>query len=138
MYDVILVGTDGSEPANRAVEHALSLAEQYGAEVHVLSVVDTGRYGEPALSSTELVVDDLEDQSTDLLVEVEERAADQGVDVVTTCCHGNPHEKITAYADEIDADLTLLGSHGRSQTGHHIGSVADRVTRTIERPVLLT
>lgn len=138
MYDVILVGTDGSKPANRAVEHALNLGRQYDAVVHVISVIDTGRYGEPALSSTELVIEDLEDRTSELLAEVEERAEALGVDLVTKSCHGEPHEEIIAYADDIDADLTLLGKQGISQTGHHIGSVSDRVVDQSDRPVQLT
>jgi len=62
MYDTILVPTDGSDPANRAVEHALALADRYDARVHALYCVETHRYGEPALSSTEIVLDQLEDQ----------------------------------------------------------------------------
>lgn len=138
MYDVILVGTDGSDPAFRAVEQGIDLAEQYDAALHVIAVVDTSRYGEPALSSTELVLEDLEDEAHDLLEDCVERAAAHDVTVVTECRHGTPDQEIVAYADEIDADLTLLGSHGRSQTGHHIGSVANRVARGTDRPILLT
>lgn len=137
MYDTILVATDGSDPANRAVEHALNLASLYGADVYAISIVDTGRYGEPALSSTELVVDELEDYSRELMAEVAERADALDVDLVTEVRHGEPHERIVTYADEIDADLTLLGKHGASRTGHHIGSVANRVIARIDRPVQL-
>jgi nucleotide-binding universal stress UspA family protein len=138
MYDVILVGTDGSEPANRAVEHALSLGRQYDAVVHVISVVDTGRYGEPALSTTELVIEELEDRADELLTEIRDRAQRLDVELVEKTCHGEPHEEIIRYAEEIDADLTLLGRHGISQTGHHIGSVSDRVVDQSDRSVQLT
>lgn len=137
MYDTVLVGTDGSDPANRAVEHALSIADQYDAVVHAIAVVDTGRYGEPALSSTELVLEELEDRSRDLLGDIADRGDNRGVEVVTRTCHGNPHAEIVGYADEVDADLTVIGASGLSQTGHHIGSVADRVVRGTDRAVLL-
>jgi len=137
MYETILVATDGSEPANKAVERALALASHHGAVVHVLSVVDTGRYGEPALSTSEIVVDDLEDFAHDHLADIGEQAAALDVELVTECCHGEPHETIVEYAEEIDADLTLLGRHGSSRTGHHIGSVADRVITHSNRPVQL-
>jgi len=61
MYDTVLVGTDGSASANRAVTHALDEAEQHDAALHAIFVVDTGRYAEPALSSSELVTDEIED-----------------------------------------------------------------------------
>lgn len=137
MYDRILVATDGSDPANRAVEYALDLAASRGAVVHAISVVDTGRYGEPALSTTEIVVDELEDYARDLLSDIDERADARDVELVAECCHGEPHEAIMEYAEEIDADLTLLGRHGASRTGHHIGSVANRVVSQLDRPVQL-
>ena len=137
MYDTILVATDGSEPANRAIEHALDLASRYDANVHVISIVDTSRYNEPALSSTELVIDNLEDYARDLISEATERGETLGIELATEVRHGIPHEEIMAYADDIDSDLTLLGRHGASQTGHHIGSVADRVVAISDRPVQL-
>lgn len=138
MYETILVGTDGSEPSERAIEHALALAERYDATVHVISVVDTGRFGEPALSSAELVIEELEDRAHELLRDIAERAERRGVEVQVRCCHGSPHEEIVAYGDEIDADLTILGSHGLSREGHHIGSVSDRVARDTDRAIMLT
>lgn len=137
MYDTILVGTDGSDPANRAVEHALLLAEQYDAAVHAIAVVDTSRYGEPALSSAELVLEELEDRSNELLRDIAERADNRDLDVTTRTCHGDPHSEIIDYADDIDADLTIIGSQGASETVHHIGSVASRVVRGTDRAVLL-
>lgn len=137
MYDTILVGTDGSDPANRAVEHALLLAEQYDAAIHAIAVVDTSRYGEPALSSAELVLEELEDSSNDLLRDIAERADNHGVDITTQTCHGDPHSETIDYADGIDTDLTIVGSQGASGTGHHIGSVASRVVRGTDRAVML-
>jgi nucleotide-binding universal stress UspA family protein len=137
MHDVILVATDGSEPAERAVDHAFELAAASDATVHVISVVDTKRYGEPALSSAELILDDFEDRAQSLLKDIAERAADADFELVTEQFHGEPHDEILSYADEVDADLLILGRHGRSRTGHHIGSVSDRVVDSSDRPVHL-
>jgi nucleotide-binding universal stress UspA family protein len=137
MYDRILVPTDGSEPADRAVEHALELAEQYGTTVHVLHVVDTARYGEPSLSSAEIVLNELEERGQELLEEVADRADDRGIPVETELRHGRPHLVITDYADEVETDLIVLGYQGQTHAMEgHIGSVAERVVRTAGRPVL--
>ncbi|MFC6976807.1 universal stress protein [Halomicroarcula sp. GCM10025709] len=138
MYERVLVATDGSEPANRAVDHALSLARKHGSEVHALAVVDTGRYGEPALSSSELVIDELEDRANEVLSTIRSQGDEAGIEVVTRCVHGVPHDEIVSYGESIDADVVILGSHGLSHTGHHIGSVADRVARSTTRPLMLT
>ncbi|MFC5971741.1 universal stress protein [Halomarina salina] len=136
MYDTILVPIDGSDGGNRAAEHALELADRYDATIHAMYVVDVSRYGEPALSSVELVVDELEDRGRDLLTTFADRADNDGIVVETKHCHGAPHEEIVAYAEDADADLVVMGFQGYSHQ-NRIGSVAERVTRTGVRPVML-
>lgn len=138
MYDTILVGTDGSGSANRAIVHALEQAEQYDATLHGIFVVDVSRYDDPALGSSELATNELENQGEKLLAEIEERAEDLDVEFVGRCCHGRPHEEIVAYADDIDADMIVLGYQGQSHTKTDIiGSVTDRVVRSAGRPVFI-
>ena len=137
MYDTILVPTDGSDPANRAVEHALELADRYDASVHAMYCVETHRYGEPALSSTEIVLDNLEDKGAAMLEELNDRAETVGVDCDWHVCHGRPWEQVRETADEMDADLIVIGYQGQSHTRtSRIGSVAERIVRTADRPVL--
>ncbi|WP_267641526.1 universal stress protein [Haloarchaeobius amylolyticus] len=135
MYQRILVPTDGSAGAERATEYALELAERYDSAVHALFVVDTAVYDEPALSSTELVIDDLEDWGAELLNEMASRAHEAGLDFECKLCHGRPHEEILSYADVVDADLVVMGYQGQSHR-KRIGSVADRVVTEADRPVL--
>ena len=137
MYETIVVGTDGSESANRAVEKGLYHAEQSGAELHAITVVNTRRYGEPTLSSTELVLNELEARASTQLDEVRERAQNRGVEIVTENFHGDPSDEILRYADAVDADLIVLGYQGRTHTRSRIGSTADRVVRGTDRSVLL-
>lgn len=138
MYDNILVGTDGSPSANRAIVHALEQAEKYGANLYGIFVVDTSLYEDPALGSGGLETVEIEDFGQELLDEVEARASDLGVEYIGRCCHGRPSEEIVSYADEIDADLIVLGYQGRSHTKTDtIGSVTDRVVRSAGRPTLV-
>jgi nucleotide-binding universal stress UspA family protein len=138
MYDTILVATDGSGPANRAVTHALEQAEQAEATLHAIFVVDTDQYSEPALSSLEIQTNEIEDWGHQELGEAAERGESLGVEVVTKCCHGKPHLEIIGYADEIDADLVVLGYQGHSHENmEQIGSVTDRVVQNAGRPVLV-
>jgi nucleotide-binding universal stress UspA family protein len=136
IYDTLLVPYDGSDGANRAVEHAFDLAEHYGATVHALFVVDTHRYGEPALSTTELVVNEITAEGTDMLQRLAERADNEDIEMATECCHGHPYAEILDYADEIDADLVVMGYEGQSHQ-EHIGSTVERVVRSGRRPVLI-
>jgi nucleotide-binding universal stress UspA family protein len=137
MYDTILVPIDGSDGANRAIEHALDVAERYDPAVHAIFVVDTRRYGEPALSSTELVIEEIEREGHDLLERFADRADNYGIEVATRSCHGVPHDEILSYADEVDADLIIMGYQGRShRRDENIGSTVERVVRSGDRPVL--
>lgn len=138
MYDTILVATDGSADANRATTHALEQAEQHDAELHAIFVVDTERYAEPALSSAELETIEVEDWGDEQLAEIVDRAEELDVPVTTRNCHGKPYLEVIKYADEIDADMIILGYHGQSHTDtDQIGSVTDRVVQNAGRPVLV-
>lgn len=138
MYDEILVGTDGSGSANRAVVHALELAERFGANLHGIYVVDTSLYSEPALGSIELSTIEIEEVGAGYLDEIARRADELGVEFTRTCCHGKPYETIVSYADEIDADVIVLGYQGQShEESNMMGSVTERVVRTAGRPTLI-
>ena len=125
----IVVATDFSEPASAALEEALALAERSGAEVAVVHAVpaeDSGeRAGAAASAATEL--DSLVDR-------IAARHARVKADLLT----GRPAIAICEAADRLDADLVVVGSHGR--TGYRRllqGSVAERVLRHCERTVLV-
>ncbi|THE63436.1 universal stress protein [Salinadaptatus halalkaliphilus] len=137
MYETILVPTDGSASADRAVDHALTVADRYDGAVHAMYCVETHRYGDPALSSTELLLDDLEDRGGELLAAVRDRAVDEGIECSSNVCRGRPWEQAAEKAAEIDADLIVIGYQGQSHTKtDRIGSVAERIVRTADRPVL--
>jgi nucleotide-binding universal stress UspA family protein len=99
-------------------------------------VVDTRLYGEPGLSSTELVTDEIEDRGQAFLADFAERADNESIPVETRCCHGVPQQEIVDYADQVDADVIVLGFQGHThQRPGNIGSVAERVIRDAQRPV---
>lgn len=136
MAETVLVGTDGSESAEYAVERALG--EIAGGTLHAMFVVDTAMFDETGLSSVELATNQIEDFGQEHLADIVERGQTHGVEVVTKCCHGNPTDELVAYADDIDADLIVLGQQGQSNRGkNHIGSVTDRVLRRTDRELLL-
>lgn len=137
MYDTILVPTDGSDPANRAIEHALELADKYDAVIHAMFCVESHRYGEPALSSAEIVLANLEDRGADMLEEIADRADNVGIECSWNVCHGRPWVEIMKTAEELDADLIVIGFQGQShRRPGKIGSVAERILRNSDRPVL--
>lgn len=146
MYDRILVPTDGSSVAETAVDHAVDLAERYGAEIHALYVVDVdavnlglgteqvdrirqGRFGD---------MEELESKANDATGAVAAAARERGVDVVEEIRVGRPHKVIASYAENEDVDLVVMGSHGRAGVRRALlGSVTERVLRSSHLPVLV-
>jgi nucleotide-binding universal stress UspA family protein len=135
MYDRILVPTDGSTGTAHVVMQALDLAEQYDATVHALNVVDT----EVSSMLSDVGGDDerLREQGESAVGMVERMAESHDVDVVTAVESGDPAKTILAYAEEIDADVVVVGTHGRSGVKRYVlGSVAERLVRHATCPVL--
>jgi nucleotide-binding universal stress UspA family protein len=138
MYDDILVPTDGSKGVDRAVEHALSLAEKYDATAHVLYVVNTSAYSTlPADSNWETITAALEDEGEKATGEIAARLRDSDVDTETVVEEGVPHKTILGYADENGIDLIVMGTHGKTGLDRLLlGSVTEKVVRASETPVL--
>lgn len=138
MYDTILVGTDGSANANRAVVQALDQAEEFDAELHGIFVVTTHRHDDPALGTDEQSRAEVETQGQEFLDDIAKRAGDLDVEFEGKIAEGRPHEEIVRYADTIDADMLVLGYQGHSHTDPQtIGSTTDRVVRVAGRPTLV-
>lgn len=136
MYDTILVPVDGSDLSQRALEHAYGLASAVDATVHVLTVV------EPPANRLAFDVDEVADVNqaiAELADTIGASGRDADVPIRTDVRRGRPvYETITAFADEIDADLIVLGRRGTSTLSDRLlGSTADRVVRVADVPVML-
>ncbi|MFA1611513.1 universal stress protein [Halobellus rubicundus] len=134
MYDTILVPTDGSDQANAALDHAVGLARDHGATLHLLYVADSNRDSVTTLGGE--VVDALEQEGERILADATERLTDT-VDLVDAVETGDPVETILDYADAVDADVIVMGTHGRRGLDRYLlGSTTERVVRRSPVPVL--
>jgi nucleotide-binding universal stress UspA family protein len=147
VFETVVIATDGSASAERAVAVALDVADRFDATVHALSVVD-----EPEVEATPAEVRaDLQRALTTAggraVSFVRERALGEqqevsgagaaDADVLTAVRHGKPAEEIIAYATAHDADVVATGTRGRH--GEHsflLGSVAEAIVRRSPVPVL--
>ena len=141
VYQTILFPTDGSDASLRALDHALELAGTYDATLHVLYVVDTSYpYGDFDGVGVDLtpVFEALREEGERTIGRIEERAADAGVDVVGATREDSAvHRSLVEYAEEADADLIVMGTHGRRGLNRGLlGSVTERVVRAADAPVL--
>lgn len=139
MYETLLVPTDGSDTVDRTLPHALRLAADHGATVHALYVVDRRVVRASSGDLVEDVRSDLERQGESAVETVADRASEAGVDVETALRHGTPDKEIVAHAEETDADVIVIGPHGKTprRKVEGLGSVSDRVVADASTSVFL-
>ena len=135
MYDDVLFTTDGSDASLSALDHALDVADRYGATLHVLYVADTNRDSVTVVGDE--VVDALVREGEAAVRPVVERARARGLHVVDEVVQGDPATAIAEYADARGVDLIVMATAGRSGVDRLLlGSVTERVMRTADASVL--
>ena len=138
MYDRIVVPTDGSEASMRAAREAFQIAAESGGTVHVLGVVDESP-SSLLLSGESMgpLMGRLNDEA-EANVETIASEAPAGVDVETDVVRGTAvFRAIVGYAEEVGADLLVMGSVGRTGIGDILGSTTQRVAEHTRIPVLV-
>jgi len=136
MYERILVATDGSDAATRAADEAIAIATRMHAALDVLFVVDETSL--PLDAHSQRLTRRLENDGRESVDGTADRARAAGVESVTGAVRrGAPAETILAYAAERDADLIVLGTHGRRALERVLlGSTAQRVVCRSPVPTL--
>lgn len=130
----ILVPTDFGDAAEAALRYGRTLADTFGAELHILHVLEGGllqaRFADPATI-----------EATARQQLSERVAADAPRRFHTHSVlkkFEEPPDAIIQYARAAAIDLIVMGTHGRSGAAHVLmGSVAERVVRTAPCPVLV-
>ena len=129
----ILVAYDGSEAARKGVEHAVRLLRPEDKLI-VLSVIPVAALKEFAEVDPELSTARAQEAINELLAELKERE----VHAIGVVREGDIAEEIVKMGNEMSAELIVVGHKGISKIGRfQLGSVADKVARYAERPVLI-
>jgi nucleotide-binding universal stress UspA family protein len=135
----IVVPTDFSASARKALEVARDVASAAGPAhltlVHAYSPPVDIEALAPAM------VDDylkrLSDRATEELAKALDTVEKAGISTEYFALRGNPSTVVTELAEEKNADLIVMGTHGRTGIARAaLGSVAERVVRTARCPVL--
>jgi nucleotide-binding universal stress UspA family protein len=121
MISRILVPTDGSETAAKAVKYAADLAQQTGARITLLGVVENNFYATPSLPASavpthliEPIEEYIRQALAEMLKETEKAYAQRGIPMNTVIRTGHPVEEILQEAEKSNIDLIVIGSHGKS------------------------
>lgn len=142
MYDKILVPIDGSETSRKALEEAVKLAELTGGQLRILHVVDALSHLKGFEASAVYLTDllpQLLKAGRDLVEQAKREIGGQNVDTEVVESSGEAvSEVIVERAREWDAEIIVLGTHGRRGIERIVmGSDAEQVARTAHVPVLL-
>jgi nucleotide-binding universal stress UspA family protein len=139
-FKKILIPTDFSETANLALEHAVFMAKLLDAEITLLHVVSTFAF---RVNLPEADVDESQNAKlsgaigsrlNQIATEIREKS---GVNVKTMVTSGRIREEVVRIADEIDADVIILGTHGVTGLKEFfMGSNAFRIVSEAACPVL--
>lgn len=137
----VLLPTDFTEVAENAVPFARSLAERYGAALHVVHVCESVATSVPVpeAGGAVMMLAPNENELKDLLEQfVRERLSGIRVPVVTAILKGSRATEITRYAKETGVDLIVIGTHLRGVMNRIIfGSVSKSVLEHAHCPVLM-
>jgi universal stress protein A len=138
MYRRILVPTDFSELAGKAIEHGAELARQVDAELIVFHafvrpIVPSMPAGDRALRQ---YLDEAAQASARQLEALV--AGLEGVRCRAISREGRPWEEIVAVAEREDCDLVCMSTHGHGGLAHvFLGSVTEKVIHRAPCPVLV-
>lgn len=129
----ILVPTDFSETAEKAVTYGVELAKRFNAKLDLLHAFDEVILYAP--TTADVYREKFEAGIQEDLDKVTSKM--EGVEVESVMRRGAPFVEIIRYAKENDVDLIVIGSHGRGAVMHMLlGSVAEKVVRKAPCPVL--
>jgi nucleotide-binding universal stress UspA family protein len=133
----ILIAVDDGPTSEKVALSGFQLAHQLNTEIALVSIVDNGfLMTEGAVTPKELL-DSLKNdfkKNHQMLIE----KVFKNYKVCTFVQEGNPFEEILKVAEEWEADLIVLGTHGRTGFSHLLmGSVAEKVIRHSKKPIFI-
>lgn len=131
----ILCPTDFSEISSRALQHAIALASRFEAQLSLVHVVPSAV--SPTGGAYFPATREMRRQAGEELRGFAALAVQALVRVETDLREGEPWREIQAAAEQLPADLVVMGTHGRGGFENLLlGSVAERVMRRAPCPVL--
>jgi len=139
----VVIATDLSSNSLSAVQYGCSLASQFGADVHLLHIVNYP-FAEFARASQQNFCRQFDEYEKQQLEAAEKSLGEISVEplvdadrVTRVARNGFPVTDIPHYVEESQSDLLVVGTHGWTGLKHALmGSVCEAVARRAKCPVL--
>ncbi|MCE5214094.1 MAG: universal stress protein [Methanobacterium sp.] len=144
MFNRILMPTDGSEAAEKAGEHAISISNVSGGDIIVLYVIDTSYLKAiPQKELSEQVEKQLRNEGKEAVEKFKNRLEEsqcqghcKNVNLITMIKQGKPADVILKTIDDENIDLVTIGKSGKHGLERLIeGNTTERVVRGSKVPV---
>ena len=140
MYDKILLPTDGSANSEKAIIHAVNMANDENSEILVLNVVDSvylsGLPEEELITDTEIVLERESKRVTHRVEKIIEKYEEEldiepgKIKIETLTMEGNAADVILKISEEKDVDLVVMASSGKHMIDRFLlGSVTEKTVR---------
>lgn len=140
MFKTIVFASDFSESSDHAFQYALSLARKFQSRLAIIHVinepVDLRGFYVPHISFDKLE-EEIELGARKLMEKFCRTHAGDYDKLETYVVPGIPYDEIIKKANELEADLIVVGTHGRTGLDHVLfGSTAEKVVRKSTIPVM--
>lgn len=136
----ILVPTDLSEESTSALDYAFILAQNFGAEIYCVHVLDKNSI--IALNTSYYApgdfLEEIEKHANVKIKELLKKYLKSDTRVFHEIIYGLPYKEISDYAEKNKIDLIVMNSHNKTRISRFfLGSVAEKVVRYSNVPVLI-
>ena len=141
VYQTIVVGTDGSETAAVALQHATEMAKAGGGTLHIVNVfrpVNTiGMALAGVAADVSEIAGELAEQAQSVCEPAAEAARRAGVACEVHAIPGDPSDSLIAIAEQVQADLLVVGNRGMAGVRRVLGSVPNKISHHAPCSVLI-
>ncbi len=128
MFQNVMVPCDGSKNSFKAADTAIEIAKNFKSKVTAIYVID---------ENTAFPYETLEDEGNAILAKITEKGQKEEVIVIEHLITGDPLRDMKIIAEKSQVDSIVISTHGKNNSELLVGSVADRIIKTFDIPIVL-
>lgn len=137
-YNKIMIATDGSEPARKAIEKGVNLAKITGAKLYAVYVIIPTAHSARDFGWEKVAMEHFSSEGQGATRFVEDAAKAADVEVESVLLEGHPADEIIKFAEQNGIEMIVMGTLGKTGLDRFLlGSVAENVVRNSKVPVLV-
>ena len=137
-YNKIMIATDGSEPARKAIEKGVDLAKITGAKLYAVYVIIPTVHSARDFGWEKAAMEHFRSEGKRATRFVEDAAKAADVEVESVLLEGHPVDEIIKFAEQNGIEMIVMGTLGKTGLDRFLlGSVAENVVRHSKVPVLV-